>query len=312
MYTRQMSDVRVCEAAPLCEDRMLKILEIISDDQKFTRALKKQACDVVDAMLAKGYIPDPDSIYSVCENGNIYLLTKLLQYPMDVQLGMVTAVQNKHLHLLDHLYLAGANVNLPDEDGNTLLHWTRTKICPWLLDMGARQVPNNRGQTPLHWACECKNNTLAKMLLSREDGIQSLCHLSSDNSSPLHWACRDSASTVELLLTYDQVVQSLSQVDDQGYTPLNWACYNGSLEIVQLLLMHEQGVQTISIANNKGNTPLHHVCMDHDITTVKLLLSHQQGVRCIDKCNNKGLTPLQIVCESNVELSNLLLSYSSP
>ena len=114
--------------------------------KRFKYALQHNECDVVVDLLAEGYVPDPSSIWIVCAKGNVNLLTKLLRYPMNIQEGMEAAVQYNHIDVLNHLYLAGGDVNLPDEDGKTLLHHVRDmNVCQWLLDMGAKQVPNKDG-----------------------------------------------------------------------------------------------------------------------------------------------------------------------
>lgn len=286
-----------------------EVEEVDLDLEKFEEALREGECDVVDSMLAQGYIPNPDSIEIVCREGNIDLLHRLLQFPMDIQAGMEAAVRHNHIDLLNCLYLQGGDVNLPDKDGVTLLHCvTEIEACQWLLDMGARQVPNNNGETPLHWVCEHDNVELVKLLLSREDGMQSLTHLANDNSTPLHLACGDGTMAVELLLTYDQVVQTLTQVDNEGYTPLNWACHNEIQSAAKLILSHDQGVQSSSIPNNEGNTPLHEACINNDCETAELLLKFREGIRTIHKHNKKGLTPLDIAYKNkNKALVNLML-----
>ena len=52
---------------------------------EFNLALQQGQCDVIDTMLAQGYIPDPESIKVPCANGDVDMLIRLLKYPMDLQ-----------------------------------------------------------------------------------------------------------------------------------------------------------------------------------------------------------------------------------
>lgn len=194
----------------------------------FSQALINEDCDVVDTMLGQGYIPEPDSIKLVCANGNLTLLQTLLcpeKYDMDVQAGLFTAIQNKQTHLLNHLFLAGANVNLPDEDGNTLLHYVKDEeTCKWLLDMGAQQTLNKNGVTALLTACQSGYIDIVKLLLSQDQGIQNITHENEYGNTPLLWACvLRRVEIVKLLLSYEQVVQTIKQPNKLGRTPLDKA-----------------------------------------------------------------------------------------
>jgi ankyrin repeat protein len=188
---------------------------------------------------------------------------------MDVQGGFNTALFYKQTHLLNYLYLAGADVNLPDAKGRTPLYRANdAETCKWLLDMGAQQV-----------------------------------------ASPLYMACfRGDGDVVKLLLSSEQGIRFLTQRDRWGHTPLYKACLYRRVGIVKLLLSYEQGVQTIAQPNGWGNTPLHIACHNHDIDTVKLLLSHKQGVKTINQPDKFRITPLDDA-KPYPEILALLQSY---
>jgi hypothetical protein len=86
-------------------------MEMTALNAKFNNALTHGECDVVDSMLADGYIPPRSSLYFPCQDGNVDILTQLLGYSMDMKWSLFLAVKHNHVHLLDHLYLAGADVN---------------------------------------------------------------------------------------------------------------------------------------------------------------------------------------------------------
>lgn len=196
-------------------------MAIIDDKVKFEQALKQEACDVVDSMLSQGYIPDPECIKIVCKHGNLVLLETLLKYPMAIQGALfVTCYRGQH-QVLNRLYLAGSNVNFSSQQGYTPLHLARDgETCRWLLDMGAKQTPNEKDEMPLHIAC-------------------------------LH----GKLEVVEVLLTTEMGIHSISLKDYQGYNPLNNACYRQA-EIVKLLLSYKQSIQTINQPNIFGISPL--------------------------------------------------------
>ena len=64
----------------------------MTDYVRFTAALKEGACDVVDAMLERGYIPPKKSITIVCKRGNVDLFNRLIKYPMNLQKGLIKAI----------------------------------------------------------------------------------------------------------------------------------------------------------------------------------------------------------------------------
>ena len=159
-------------------------------DDRFKVALMTERCDIVNSMLANGYIPDRSSILNPCIYGNIDMMTRLLSCgaDMDIQGGFLAAVMYGNVYLLDNLFLAGADVNYGHPVRNdapllgifsgtglgsrpigttyTPLHIvTDSYTCQWLLDMGAVQRPNELGETPLLIACICGNTGVAELLL---------------------------------------------------------------------------------------------------------------------------------------------------
>ena len=122
----------------------MNIVECLFDDE-----LKAGNCDAVDAILAKGYVPEPDSILIPCKYGHFNLVTTLLKYKMNCQEGIAIAVRKGHFHLLDPLFLGGVDLNFSYRHGETLLHFAKDRqIYQWLIDMGARPMPDENGITP--------------------------------------------------------------------------------------------------------------------------------------------------------------------
>lgn len=207
--------------------------------EQFNQACHDDRHDVIDTMIADGYIPTDESMTIACKQGNQTLVLKLLQYPdLDVQPGFMEAVKNDHLHLLDHLYTR-IDVNKVNKIGITALHLALLEsadiqVVRWLLDMGARQIPNDHGDTPLHYACVSGTTKIVELLLQYMD-----------NQTP----------------------------NNDGDTPLHYACSEENVEIVGLLLEHMKG-DIIQTPNVDGYTPLHIACMFNKIEHVKLLLQY--------------------------------------
>lgn len=272
-------------------------------DKEFNQALKQGACDVVDTILQTGYIPHPNSIVGPCTRGNLDIVTRLLKYPINVQRGLSATVKNGHIDLLNHLYLAGADINFvdpnvtghaKDDKGNTLLHDIEdVSICKWLLDMGARQVTNGYGETPL---------------------LRTLRYAS----------CRSHGDTLELIKLFLDNGADHSP-DENGTTPLIAACKQYSLPIVDFLILRG----ATQVHDNKCNYPLHYACTLEYVSGYSNLRSMNiksriQIVECllrngtnINSQNSQGLTSLHMVCGANgsdgtsIEMVRLLLNWEA-
>lgn len=301
----------------------------------FIEALKQGSCDVIDTMLAQGYIPDPSSIIHVCKynesnanNGNnVDLLTKLLKYPMDLQAGLFEAVKYPCVDILNHLFLAGANIHISNQYGRTPLFYAKHPIvCKWLLDMGASQTSDIYGDTPLLVYIGSTEtdildtNTIEMMslLLQHPQGPETIKQANVFGQTPLLKACygkfcRSSAAIVSTLLQYPQTIETINRVTRVG-TPLLTLCSNDddhTHTVVSMLLQYPQGIETISIVDECGNTPLSLACgYQSDPRIASALLQHPQGIQTIGIPNDGGDTPLNKACfYKNIEVVKLLLRY---
>lgn len=238
-------------------------------DQVFNQELSNGNCDVVDTMLADGYKPNPNSIVVVCENGDIDMLTRLLNHPMELQLGFYTAVQHGHSHLLDKLFLAGANIHQADDKQNTSLHMTEDiETCKWLLDMGVMQTFNWIGLLPIHKACD-KN--LVELV-----GLQ----LKYTNNFIDKFEFLDKTDKFEFLDKNNSLSEHnrpnkgnclVNQTDKNGVSLMSYACINGNIEMVKLLLQFPN-IQLTSQTLFGKSTALHRAARHGFTKIVKLLL----------------------------------------
>jgi ankyrin repeat protein len=83
------------------------------------------------------------------------------------------ALLHNHINICHLLIDVGANINICDLQGNTLLmialRKTLTEFCKYLLshDLIDLTITNIDGDTALHYACRCKNLEIAKLIAEK-------------------------------------------------------------------------------------------------------------------------------------------------
>ncbi len=134
------------------------------------------------------------------------------------------------------LLAAGADVNTPQADGMTALHWAtyydQQRPVKLLLEAGANARAENRyGVTPLSLACLNGNAQLVKLLLEAGADPEKALR---GGETPLMTAARTGKpGPVALLLSQNAEV---NKKERNGQTALMWAAAEGHAEVVQLLL----------------------------------------------------------------------------
>lgn len=288
------------------------------DKKRFKQALLGGSCDVVDSMLEAGYIPKTKCIITICEKGNLNLLTTLLRYfnlkfqdnvkfrkdlqdfKRDLQLGFLETVEYGHIHILDHLYLLGVDIN-------EALDYVRDKhTCKWLLDMGACLL-TDKEFSPLIRACTNGYTEVVELMIqySKES-------LTKAPQAALHGACGSgSIKLVQLLIQYPEVMETT----DNGDTFMHTCCARRTdlydkVEIVKFLLEQPEGRESLSKTNNQGHTPIHKACQHGRRHIVKVLLQYPEGREAMTKFDNNGDNLLHMACRSGRHnLVRLLLQY---
>ena len=86
---------------------------------------------------------------------------------------LTVACYRGHLNTVTYLINKGAFIDLQDKDGNTALHyavqWGHFEIVSELLALGALQLPNNQGLTPLLYACNKCSIEIVEYLIKRPE-----------------------------------------------------------------------------------------------------------------------------------------------
>src|SRR6266702_4446750 len=183
--------------------------------------------------------------------------------------------------LLEH----GTDVNIRDEDGNTLLHlllnlWIY-KFARILLELGADvSVENNMGKTPLHLLFEDDD--------PGDDDIPNFARLSLEHGADVN------------LRTTNE------------WTLLHVAVFRGWLETARMLLDHGANVNA---ENEQGQTPLHLVSrghyysQEHGVGLARMLLERGVDVNAPDKDHDTALHSASDF--GRIEIARVLLDHGA-
>ena len=208
---------------------------------------------------------------------------------------------------------AGAEINAPDEVGNTPLHLAlglgETEIAEWLIGQGANlQAKANDGRAVVHAAAAGGQVELLEKLFA--EGLK-LDAKNALGQGPLHLACAaGQTETVEWLLGQGQTATA---PDANGNTPLHTAVIHGRAGLAKPLIdagadpkqlntlgqaafhlacatgqvglvnsMLEQDVTLANLPDGDRFTPLYHAAINGNSRTVSLLLTHKAEIKAGD------------------------------
>ena len=161
-----------------------------------------------------------------------------------------------------YLSLVTPFINTPDANGDTPLHRAviegNINLIQLVLASGAKiDTKNNKGQTPLHYACIpyprpglLNNPKIIEMLITAHADVKAV---DNESKTPLHYACADvNISGIRSCLIRHGA--SPNAQDQWGNTPLHVAVRRGDLNAVSSLL--RKGAD-LNIINHEGKTALH-------------------------------------------------------
>ncbi len=156
------------------------------------------------------------------------------------------------------------NVNAPQVDGMTALHWAAfrddVEIAKLLLDSGASVKATNRyGVTPLSLACANGDGTLVELLLKA--GADPNTTLPGGETALMTAARTGKVGAVKSLIAHDALVNTPEP--RLGQTALMWAAAEGNVEAIEALLqaganLHERldsGYTPFLFAVREGRIP---------------------------------------------------------
>lgn len=157
---------------------------------------------------------------------------------------------------LQTLLKAHADVNAPQPDGSTALHWAAYQgdahAAAALLAAGAHpNAVTDTGMTPLVMACEAGNLDLVKALVRAGANVNQTL---SGGETPLMMAARTgSVPVLKLLLAHGAGVDVREKL--RGTTALMWAAANGNSEAVRFLISKGADVSAHSGTTDPGRRP---------------------------------------------------------
>ena len=130
----------------------------------------------VDGRASKGSTP----LRAAAHDGHLDVVRCLVERGADVNARtqykgtpIMAACDHGHLSIITYLINKGAFVDLQATNGNTALHYAAQRghleVVSQLLGLGASQLPNNQGLTPLLYACENCSIEIVEYLIKRPE-----------------------------------------------------------------------------------------------------------------------------------------------
>ena len=206
-----------------------------------------------------------------------------------------------------------ADVNAPQVDGMTALHWAAylddLEIARLLMKAGADVKATNRyGITPLSLSCMNGNSDLVELLLA--SGADPNKTLRGGETALMTAARTGKAGPVKALLARGAKVDAKER---RGQTALMWGAAEGHAEVVELLL--KAGADFHTALPDSGFTPLFFAVREGRTEAARVLLKAGADVnetmqprRISGKGPRKGTSPLILAVENgHFDLAVMLL-----
>ncbi len=216
---------------------------------------------------------------------------------------LADAVQRHDKQAVQALLKQRADVNVPQSDGATALHWSAyledAETTALLIRAGARvDTPNHYGITPLALASANGNAAIIDQLLKAGADPNGVVRA---GETPLMLAARSgNTDAVKVLLSAGAQVDAKETWN--GQTALMWAAAAGHGPVVHVLIDHRANVHARS---NSGATPLLFAVRRGDMTAVRSLLAAGADVKA---ARPDGATPLLVaVINGHADLVDFLL-----
>lgn len=222
-------------------------------------------------------------------------------------LRLVEAVKNQDRAAVRGLLKQRLDVNTPQPDGATALHWAvhwdDLETADLLIQAGANvNAANDYGVTPLWLACTNANAAIVEALLKAGANPNAA---RAAGESPLMTAARTgNVGAVKALLAYGADVNA--KETRRGQTALMWAVAQKHLDNARVLIEHGADVGARSAA---GFTPLLFAAQQGDLDATRMLLAAGANV---NETASDGSSVLLVATVSGHErLVRLLLDHGA-
>jgi ankyrin repeat protein len=222
-------------------------------------------------------------------------------------LRLVDAAKRQDVALVRTLLQQRVDVNAPQADGATALHWAAhwgdATTTDLLVRAGANvNAKNDLGVTPLALACTIGSTPVVERLLAA--GANPNLAMPTGETPLMRAARSGNVSIVKTLLSRAADVNASEPV--RGQTPLMWAAGEGHSEVVRVLLEAGASVNARSIA---GFTPLLFATWKGDRLTMQALID---GGADTNQSSAAGVTPLLMAATRGfVPLAEFLLDHGA-
>ncbi len=186
-------------------------------------------------------------------------------------IGLVEAVKTANVDIVRALLQKTADVNIPETDGTTALHWAVQRdeltTADLLIRAGANVGAANRyGVTPLSLACTNGSAAMIEMLLKA--GADPKTVLPEGETALMTAARTGKADALKVLLAYGAEVNAKESW--RGQTALMWAAAERHPAAVRMLLAHGADIH----ARSKGGfTPLLFAVRVGDVDSIRALVA---------------------------------------
>ncbi|KAK0090909.1 hypothetical protein PV325_000075 [Microctonus aethiopoides] len=205
---------------------------------------------------------------------------------------IVKATQYGALERVTELVEAGANVNQPDAETVTLLHWAainnRKEIVKYLIAKGANvnAIGGELASTPIHWAT--RQGHLPTFIILMKAGADPTLR-DSEGYACIHLAAQFGHTRIVAYLIAKGV--NPNDLDRSAMTPLMWSAYKvNSLDPTRLLLVLGANHSLTDIIH--CNTALHWAIIARNNTAIYTLVHHGAS---LDVPNFQDETPMTLL-----------------
>ena len=219
--------------------------------------------------------------------------------------SVVEAARQPDTAAVRALLMEGADVNAPEVDGTTALHWAAHHDDPdlveFLLRAGAKvDAPNRYSVTPLWLAATNGNAAIVRMLLSA--GADPHAAGATSGETALMIAARAGQTDVmRLLLEHGADANAVE--NHRGQTALMWAAAERHPSAIELLLA--AGADMDARSARTGMTPFMFAVRSGDIETTHLFLD--AGADLTQKTDDGTSSLMLAILNANFELADFLL-----
>lgn len=201
---------------------------------------------------------------------------------------LMLAVRHDHVDLVQYLLTKPIHIERKNFDSRTALHLACISdnqiIAEMLLAAGAdKTVKTYNSETPLTIAVSNNNLNIVKFLLKKGCEVNDKTHV--DNYLIHIASTNDNCDMCRILVDAGAIVNCKNCF---GFTPLHCAAINGNIKIMEVLLGAGADINSIGMGRE---TVLHRACAGKSLECVQFVLENEHFVG-IDAVDVHGLTAL--------------------